>query len=323
MNILLTGGAGYVGSHAARLLQQSGHVAWCYDNLAYGHRAAAPAGRLIEGDLMDRAKLDAVFREKRIDAVMLFAAFAYVGVSVTDPAKYYQNNIVGTLSLLDAMRDAGVNRIVFSSTCATYGVPKSFPITEDTPQNPVNPYGASKLMVERILADAGAAHGLGSAVLRYFNAAGSDPDGEIGEAHEPETHLIPLMLEAARGRGRLQVFGNDYDTPDGSCIRDYIHVSDLADAHVLALSRLLDGGSSRVYNLGNGQGFSVFDVINAAARVTGRAIPHDIVPRRAGDPPALVADARRAREELGWRPRFADIDTQIDHAWRYMRRRNA
>jgi UDP-glucose-4-epimerase GalE len=317
MNVLLTGGAGYVGSHAARLLQQSGHEAWCYDNLSYGHHAAAPAGRLIEGDLMDRSKLDAVLREKNIDAVMHFAAFAYVGESVTDPAKYYQNNIVGTLSLLDAMRDAEVNRIVFSSTCATYGVPEVVPITEAEKQAPINPYGFTKLAIEHALADYARAYGLGYAALRYFNAAGAAEDGSIGEDHDPETHLIPLVLDVALGkRAGATIFGDDYPTPDGTCIRDYIHVDDLATAHLAALERLAPGVELKL-NLGTGAGASVMEVIEACRRATGHAIPTKVVGRRAGDPPALVADANLARKTLAWTPRHVGIQPIVDSAWRW------
>jgi UDP-glucose 4-epimerase len=317
MKVLLTGGAGYVGSHAARLLQRSGHEAWCYDNLAYGHRAAAPAGRLIEGDLSDRGKLAAVFAEKKIDAVMHFAAFAYVGESVTDPAKYYQNNIVGTLSLLDAMREAGVNRIVFSSTCATYGVPDVVPITEAEKQAPINPYGFTKLAIEHALADYARAYGLGYAALRYFNAAGAAEDGSIGEDHDPESHLIPLVLDVALGkRDEATVFGDDYPTPDGTCIRDYIHVDDLATAHLAALERLKPGSELKL-NLGTGAGASVMQVIEACRRATGHPIPAKIVGRRAGDPPALVADASLARKTLGWTPRHVGIEPIVESAWRW------
>jgi UDP-arabinose 4-epimerase len=316
--IIVTGGAGYIGSHAAKALIEAGYVPVVFDNLSRGHEEAVKWGPLVKGDLHEAAALDTAFAYYNPVAVMHFAAYAYVAESVSHPFLYYRNNVVGTLSLLEAMRRAGCAKIIFSSTCATYGVPKNTSITEDTLQNPVNPYGASKLMVERMLADADAAYGLKSVALRYFNAAGADPAGEVGEQHDPETHLIPLALEAAAGGRRLKVFGNDYNTPDGSCIRDYIHVSDLADAHVLALQWLLDGRPSRVFNLGNGQGFSVIKVIAAARKVTGCEIPHDITPRRRGDPPALVADARRAIEQLGWKPRFPAIETQIKHAWRFL-----
>lgn len=317
-NILVTGGAGFIGSHTAKMLAGAGFTPIVFDNLTHGHAHAVKWGPLVEGDLHDGAVLDAALARYEPAAVVHFAAFAYVGESVTDPYRYYHNNVAGTLSLLSAMKRAGCDKIVFSSTCATYGIPEVVPITEDTPQRPVNPYGASKLMVERMLADADVAYGLRSVALRYFNAAGSDPKGEIGEEHDPETHLIPLVLEAAAGGRPLQVFGDDYDTPDGSCIRDYIHVCDLADAHVLALRWLIEGGASRVFNLGNGRGYSVFDVVRTAERVTGKSVPHMVSPRRPGDPPTLIADANRAIEQLGWKPRFGALEDQIEHAWRFM-----
>lgn len=317
-NILVTGGAGYIGSHTAKALAGAGFTPVVFDNLQRGHERAVKWGPLVKGDLHDAAALDGAFAGYEPAAVVHFAAFAYVGESVSDPYLYYRNNVAGTLSLLEAMKRASCASIVFSSTCATYGIPKKVPITEDTPQVPVNPYGASKLMVERMLADAGTAYGLRSVALRYFNAAGSDPDGEIGEEHDPETHLIPLALHAAAGGRPLWVFGDDYDTPDGSCIRDYIHVCDLADAHVLAVRRLICGGASRIFNLGNGRGYSVFEVMRTAERVTGLPVPHVISPRRPGDPPQLIANASRAIEELGWKPRFGALDDQIAHAWRFM-----
>ncbi|HYO25200.1 MAG TPA: UDP-glucose 4-epimerase GalE [Lacipirellulaceae bacterium] len=317
MNVLLTGGAGYVGSHAARLLALAGHQPWVYDNLAYGHRAAVPEGRLIEGDLMDGARLAAAMRDHQIDAVMHFAAFCYVGESVTEPAKYYHNNVTGTLSLLDAMRGQGVKRIVFSSTCATYGVPDTVPITEQEKQSPINPYGYTKLAIEFALADYAAAYGWGYAALRYFNASGAAEDGSIGEDHDPETHLIPLVLQVALGqREEVLVFGDDYPTPDGTCIRDYIHVDDLGRAHIAALERLAPGVALKL-NLGTGAGASVMDVVQACRRVTGHAIPARVVPRRAGDPPALVADASRARQELGWTPQHVGIEPIVASAWRW------
>jgi UDP-arabinose 4-epimerase len=270
------------------------------------------------GDIGDRARLDAVIAKYQPAAVMHFAAFAYVGESVQDPGKYYRNNVAGTLTLLEAMRDQHIARLVFSSTCATYGVPEQIPIPEDHPQRPINPYGASKLMIERMLQDFDAAHGLRSISLRYFNAAGADPDAETGESHDPETHLIPLVLDAAAGlRPAITIFGDDYDTPDGTCIRDYVHVTDLAQAHVLALQALEHDAPTTAYNLGNGKGFSVREVIEEAARITGRPIPINIGSRRAGDPPRLVGDAARIRAELGWRPRFADLGTIVETAWRW------
>jgi UDP-glucose-4-epimerase GalE len=317
MNVLLTGGAGYVGSHAARLLQQAGHEPWVYDNLVYGHRAAVPKGRLIEGDLHDGARLTAAFRDHKIDAVMHFAAFCFVGESVTEPAKYYQNNVVGTLSLLDAMRAQGVKRIVFSSTCATYGVPEIVPITEAEKQAPINPYGYTKLHIEHALADYAAAYGFGYAALRYFNASGAAEDGSIGEDHDPETHLIPLVLQVALGqRDEVLVFGDDYPTPDGTCIRDYIHVDDLGRAHIAALERLAPGVALKL-NLGTGAGASVKEVVDACRRVTGHKIPTRVVERRAGDPPALVADASLARTTLDWTPKFVGIEPIVASAWQW------
>jgi UDP-glucose-4-epimerase GalE len=315
MNVLLTGGAGYVGSHAARLLKLAGHEPWVYDNLAYGHRAAAPAGRFIEGDILDGARLASAMRDHNIDAVMHFAAFAYVGESVTEPAKYYQNNVTGTLTLLDAMRAHGVKKIVFSSTCATYGVPTKVPITECEKQSPINPYGNTKLAIEYALADYAHAYGWGFAALRYFNASGAAEDGSIGEDHDPETHLIPLVLQVALGqRDEVLVFGDDYPTPDGTCIRDYIHVDDLGRAHIAALEKLAPGVALKL-NLGTGQGASVKEVVDACRKVTGHAIPARVVPRREGDPPALVADATTAREALGWQPKHVGIEPIVASAW--------
>lgn len=314
--VLVTGGAGYIGSHTCKALARAGFTPVVYDNLAYGHEWAVKWGPFERGDILDRTRLDAVILKYRPVAVLHFAAFAYVGESVTDPAKYYRNNTVGSLSLLEAMQGHGVRDIVFSSTCATYGMPDALPIAETTAQRPINPYGASKLMVERMLADFSPAYGMGFTALRYFNAAGADPDGEIGEDHDPETHLIPLVLDAASGRREnISVFGTDYDTPDGTCIRDYIHVTDLAQAHVLALKALRAGAPSDVYNLGNERGFSVREVIAAAERATGLAVPVKEVARREGDPAALVADARKVREKLGWCPQHADLDDMVGTAW--------
>ncbi|MEX2121862.1 MAG: UDP-glucose 4-epimerase GalE [Pirellulales bacterium] len=317
MNILVTGGAGYVGSHAARLLDRAGHQVWIYDNLSVGHRSAALPGKLIEGHLADRDRLEHVLREQAIEAVMHFAAFALVGESVTDPARYYQNNVVSSLSLLEAMRAAGVTSIVFSSTTATYGAPERIPITEDEPQRPINPYGFSKLVVERALADYARAYGFGYAALRYFNAAGASPDGDLGEDHTPESHLIPIVLQAALGlRDGVTVFGDDYPTPDGTCIRDYIHVDDLGDAHVKALARLAPGKGLEL-NLGTGRGHSVREVIESCRRVSGREIPVSIGARRPGDPPELVADSSRAQRQLEWQPRYQTLDSIVETAWRW------
>ncbi|PSB28105.1 UDP-glucose 4-epimerase GalE [Stenomitos frigidus] len=325
--ILVTGGAGYIGSHAVLALQQAGYHVIVLDNLVYGHRDIAETVlkvELIEGDTSDRALLDNLFATRNISAVMHFAAYAYVGESVTDPAKYYQNNFVGTLTLLEAMLAASVKHFVFSSTCATYGVPKTTPIPEDHPQNPINPYGATKLMVERVLTDFDKAYDFKSVCFRYFNAAGADPEGRLGEDHNPETHLIPLVLQTALGlRDSIAIFGTDYPTPDGTCIRDYIHVTDLAQAHVLGLSYLLNGGNTTIFNLGNGNGFSVREVIDTARQITGReitAIEHE---RRPGDPPALVGSGDRARSILGWNPQYADLQTILSHAWSWHQKRHA
>lgn len=307
--VLVTGGAGYIGSHACKALSRAGYLPVTYDSLVYGHDWAVKWGPLERGDILDRARLDEVIEAYKPNAIMHFAAFAYVGESVSDPGKYYKNNVVGSLNLLEAARDFGIEQFVFSSTCATYGVPEALPITEDTPQCPINPYGASKLMVERMIADFGAAHEMRSVILRYFNAAGADPDGEIGESHDPETHLIPLVLDAASGlRPDVTIFGTDYDTPDGTCTRDYIHVTDLADAHVKALVALQAGCHSAIYNLGNGRGFSVKQVVDSVERVAGGRVPVRYGGRRAGDPASLVSDASRVREEMGWRPQFVDLD---------------
>lgn len=316
--VLVTGGAGYIGSHACKALARAGFMPVSYDNLVYGHRWAVRWGPLEVGDIGDRARLEAVIEHYRPAAVMHFAAYAYVAESVCDPGKYYRNNVAGTLTLLEVMRDHGIGSLVFSSTCAIYGEPERIPINEDHGQRPINPYGASKLMIERMLADFATAHGLRWVALRYFNAAGADPDGEIGERHDPETHLIPLVLDAAAGvRPSITVYGEDYETPDGTCIRDYVHVSDLAEAHVLALRALLSGAGGGVYNLGNGQGFSVREVIGLAREITGREIPTVSGSRRAGDPPRLVADAGRARRDLGWKPRYPSLAAIIESAWRW------
>ena len=317
MKILVTGGAGYVGSHCARFLELAGHEIWIYDNLCLGHRQAVPVGRLIEGDLHDTASLSAALTENRIEAVMHFAAFALVGESVSDPAKYYANNVGGSLALLEAMRDADVRKIVFSSTTATYGAPGKVPIDEDEPQRPINPYGFSKLVVERMLADYARAYGFAYAALRYFNAAGASPRGDIGEDHTPESHLIPLVLEVALAqRSHITVFGDDYPTRDGTGIRDYVHVDDLASAHALALQRLVPGEGLQL-NLGTGEGHSVREVIESCRRVTGRPIAMEIGPRRPGDPPELVADSRRARSQLGWAPKYVELDAIVATAWRW------
>ena len=318
MAILVCGGAGYIGSHINKALHQEGYETVVFDSLIYGHWEAVKWGTFVKGDLANPDDLEAVFRDHDIDAVFHFAAFTYVGESVEDPEKYYYNNVGNTLNLLKVMRKHGCNKIIFSSTCATYGEPEKLPLTEDMPQHPINPYGATKLMVERIFKDYHAAYGLEFVVLRYFNAAGADPDGEIGESHNPETHLIPLVLDAASGkRADIKVFGTDYDTPDGSCIRDYVHVTDLASAHLLALHHLEAGRGSDFFNLGNAQGTSVLEVVEAARRVTGRDFKATMTERRPGDPPKLVGSSEKAMRVLGWRPRFADIDVIVKHAWNW------
>jgi UDP-arabinose 4-epimerase len=317
--ILVVGGAGYIGSHVCKELHKNGYLPVCYDNLIYGHTRAVKWGPLEIGDIGDGKRLDEVMVKYRPQGVVHLAAFAYVGESVTEPSKYYVNNVAGTISLLDAMRRNNCGRIVFSSTCAVYGIPSTVPITEKQPLAPVNPYGATKMMVERIMADYRQAYGLGYVALRYFNAAGADPEAEIGESHDPETHLIPLALDVAAGlRSELVVFGDDYPTPDKTCIRDYIHVTDLARAHVLALKRLeSDAGFSRPINLGTGKGNSVLEIINAGDEVTGKKIKYRIAPRRAGDPPALVADPSEALKILNWKAEYTDIKQVIRHAWNF------
>jgi UDP-glucose 4-epimerase len=301
------------------LLLDAGHTVWVYDNLSRGHARAVPDGMLIEGELADRRRVVSALREKKIDAVMHFAAFALVNESVNDPALYYRNNVIAALELLDAMREAEVNKIVFSSTTATYGEPDVVPIPESTPQNPINPYGFTKLVIEHALADYAAAYGLAYASLRYFNAAGARPDGTIGEDLDPETHLIPIVLQVALGqRERITIFGDDYDTPDGSCVRDYIHVDDLGDAHLRALERL-HPGEGLCANLGTGNGTSVREIVEACREVTGHPIPEVMGPRRAGDPSKLIADATLARERLGWTPRYNDAKSIVETAWRWHR----
>ncbi|MGF1512113.1 MAG: UDP-glucose 4-epimerase GalE [Elainellaceae cyanobacterium] len=324
--ILVTGGAGYIGSHAVMSLQQAGYQVIILDNLEYGHEDLVKTvlkTPLIVGDTSDRELLDRLFAEHDIAAVMHFAAYLFVGESVTDPAKYYRNNVVGTLTLLEAMLAADVKKFVFSSTCATYGMPKSIPLVEDHPQDPINPYGMTKLMVEHILSDFDKAYGLSSVCFRYFNAAGADSEGRLGEDHNPETHLIPLVLQTALGkREAISIYGTDYPTPDGSCVRDYIHVCDLADAHVRGIQYLLDGNSSTAFNLGNGSGFSVREIIDAARRVTGKPIKAIECDRRPGDPPMLVGSAEKAQSILGWQPRYTDVTDIIAHAWQWHQSRH-
>ncbi len=317
--VLVTGGAGYIGSHAAKALDRAGYRVVVFDNLVAGHRGAVKWGELVEGDITDgRAVLDAL-RAHDIFAVMHFAAFLDVGESVREPAKYYRNNVGGALTVLEAMAAAGVKHFVFSSTCATYGEPIETPIAETHPQNPINSYGESKLAVERALPHFERAYGMRWVALRYFNASGADPDGEIGEDHSPEIHIIPRAIEAATGGRGLQVFGDDYPTPDGTCLRDYIHVTDLADAHVRALEAIVETGKSGAYNLGTGRPHSVREVIDTVARVTGRDVPHTIGPRRPGDPAVLYAAPHKAQAELHWTPRFADLDSIVRTAWNWHR----
>jgi UDP-glucose 4-epimerase len=320
-DILVVGGAGYIGSHMTKHLQQAGFGVVVLDDLSAGYRDAVRGAELVEGSIADAALLADLFSKRRFAAVMHFASFIQVGESVVEPGKYYANNLAATLTLLSAMHSAGITRFIFSSTAAVYGNPDYTPIDEQHAGRPINPYGRSKWMLEQILDDFDAAYGLKSVCLRYFNAAGADPDGEIGECHEPETHLIPLILQAASGRrSAISVFGTDYDTPDGTCIRDYVHVSDLCSAHLLALQHLLDGGDSARFNLGSGTGFSVNEVIDTARRVTGCDIAVRYEDRRPGDPPRLVADASQARQVLGWKPERGDLATIIADAWRWERR---
>ncbi|MFN5104350.1 MAG: UDP-glucose 4-epimerase GalE [Planctomycetota bacterium] len=317
MRVLVVGGAGYIGSHTVKLLNETEHEVWVYDNLSMGHRQSVRSDQLIVGDLFDRQSLERVLEEKRIEAVMHFAAFAYVGESVQDPAKYYQNNIVATLGLFESMRRCGVKKFVFSSTTATYGQPEKIPIAEDTLQLPINPYGFTKLVIERALKDYAHAYGFAGASLRYFNASGAASDGSIGEDHTPETHLIPLVLQVALGqRDSIQVFGSDYPTHDGTCIRDYIHVEDLATAHLAALEKLQSSKVLEV-NLGTGVGNSVLEVINACRKASGHPIPTVMCPRRAGDPAELVAECSLAKQVLGWEPRYRQIDQIVQTAWNW------
>jgi UDP-glucose 4-epimerase len=323
VKVLLTGGAGYIGSHVNKLLNSKGIETVVLDNLQHGHAEAVKWGRLIQGDLLDYNTLNQVFSEHAFDAVLHFAAYIFVGESVREPEKYYRNNLMGGLNLLRAMRANSVDRIIFSSTAAVYGVPSQVPIPEEHPVAPINPYGWSKLTLERMIADYCLAYGWRSIIFRYFNAAGADPGGEIGEKHDPENHLVPLLLKAIIDPQRsLTVFGTDYDTPDGTCIRDYIHVMDLADAHWLGLARVMENGAGQdgcceIFNIGNGNGFSVRQVIDSAARVTGQTPAITYGTRRAGDAPSLVAQSSRLKEELGWKPRHDDLDKIIADAWRW------
>jgi UDP-glucose-4-epimerase GalE len=317
--VLVTGGAGYIGSHACKALHRAGYRVVAFDNLLAGHRAAARFGELVEGDIADTAAVRAALRRHEISAVMHFAALLDVGESVREPAIYYRNNVTGALSVLEAMAAESVGQFVFSSTCATYGEPREAPIAETHPQQPINSYGESKLAIERALPHFETAYGMRFVILRYFNASGADPEGEIGEDHSPEIHLIPRAIEAASGGRGLQVFGDDYPTPDGTCLRDYVHVTDLADAHVKALESIAGGRTSDAYNLGTGRPHSVRDVIDTVARVTGREVRWTLAPRRAGDPAVLYAAADKARAALGWQPQFGDLDTIVRTAWDWHR----
>jgi UDP-glucose-4-epimerase GalE len=315
-SVLVTGGAGYIGSHAVKALHAAGHRVVVYDNLSAGHREAARfADAFIEGDIHDTARLRSAIQDHDVDAVMHFAAWLSVGDSVKDPAGYFRNNVIGALAVLDAMVAEGVTRLVFSSTAAVFGNPIETPITEEHPKRPINAYGETKLAIEHALPHYERAYGLRFVVLRYFNAAGADPEGQLGEDHDPEPHIIPRAIDAALGRDTFQIFGDDYDTPDGTCLRDYIHVTDLADAHLRALESLRSGGPSASYNLGNGRPTSVKDVVDAVARVVGREVPLTMGPRRPGDPGVLFASSARIKQDLGWRPQFEDIDTIVRTAW--------
>jgi UDP-arabinose 4-epimerase len=321
LNILVTGGAGYIGSHVCKCLSARGHLPVTYDNLSRGHRTAVKWGSLEVGDIEDRDRLRAVLERHRPAAVMHFAAFAYVGESVEKPLLYYHNNVAGSVALLETLIEFGPLPVIFSSSCVTYGIPKTIPISEEHPQHPINPYGHSKLLVERMLADAGKAYGLSWVALRYFNAAGADPDGDIGEDHNPETHLIPLVLRATLDQTAVEIYGIDYPTPDGTCVRDYIHVIDIANAHLGALEYLLAKGESCALNLANARGYSVKEVIAAAERVCGCSINVKVASRRPGDPPILIGSAKRAHEVLGWRAGRSELEVQIADAWKWVKSR--
>jgi UDP-glucose-4-epimerase GalE len=316
--VLVTGGAGYIGSHTVKALRVRDESVVVFDNFSQGHReAVGPGTTVVEGDIHDTARLKAAIEEHDVGAVMHFAAWLAVNDSVKDPSGYYRNNVVGALSVLDAMRDTGVNQLVFSSTCAVFGTPPTTPIVEDLPKRPINAYGETKLAIEHALPHFEAAYGIRSMALRYFNAAGADPEGELGEDHTPEIHVIPRAIDAALGRGTFAIFGEDYPTPDGTCLRDYVHVTDLASAHVLALEALRAGAHSNAFNLGNGRPTSVRDIVSSVERVTGKTVPYGTAPRREGDPAALFASSDRARRTLGWQPLLEDIDVIVETAWRW------
>ena len=319
-HILICGGAGYIGAHMAKWLVEAGHTVSVLDNLSTGHREAVRWGELIEADVLDDQALARVFKSQRFDAVMHFCAFSLVGESVKDPHTYYRNNVGGSLNLIGAMRAAGMDKLVFSSTAAVYGMPEKSPIDESQPIQPINPYGASKMMVERMLTDAAAAYGLRSVSLRYFNAAGADPSGEIGESHHPETHLIPNVLKAALDGTPVNIFGDDYQTPDGTCVRDYVHINDLAQAHMQAMDHMEKHTGAHRFNLGSDTGYSVMQVVDAARRITGKEVVCKIGARRAGDPPSLVATSVAARRELDWKPAYQSMDAIIETAWGWHRK---
>ncbi len=315
-NVLITGGAGYIGSHTCKALANLGYMPIVYDNLIYGHEWAVKWGPLEKGDIGDRFRLDEVIKKYDPIAVIHFAGYAYVGESVKEPSKYFQNNVVGSLNLLQSMKDFEINKIIFSSSCSSYGIPEFVPIEESQLQNPVSPYGASKFMTERMLKDFSHAYGIKSISLRYFNAAGADPEMELGECHDPETHLIPLILDVALGkRKKITIYGDNYDTPDGTCIRDYVHVSDIAHAHVLALQALEKNAFTSAYNLGNGTGYSVKEVITVARKVTGHPIPVEITSRRQGDVGILIGSSKKIEDELGWRTSLSSLENIIETAW--------
>lgn len=317
-NILVTGGAGYIGSHACKVLAEAGYVPVTYDNLSLGHRSAVKYGPFVEGDLSDGDRLRTLLSEYEVGAVVHFAANAYVGESVENPRKYFRNNVINSLNLLEAMVDANVKHLVYSSTCAIYGTPEKIPIPEDCPKNPVNPYGESKRIVENAARWFGEAYGLSCVALRYFNAAGADMEGEIGEDHDPETHLLPIVFEAALGRRtHVEIYGTDYPTRDGTAVRDYVHASDLASAHLKALEYLIEGGASDAFNLGTGQGRTVHEIIQAVERVSGRTVPTKEGKRRPGDAVELVANATRAEKILGWQPRFSELEQIVASAWKW------
>ena len=319
-NVLVIGGAGYIGSRTCKKLQQLGYTPIVYDNLVHGHKSSVKWGPIEVGDLLDFDRLSEVFGKYKPISIIHFAAYAYVGESVLDPSKYYRNNVVGSLNLLDAMRVNKIKSLIFSSSCATYGIPTRVPITEDAPQIPINPYGTTKLTVEKMINDFSHAYDLDCVVLRYFNAAGADLDGEIGENHLPETHVIPLILQTAlKKREHFYIFGNDYDTPDGTCIRDYVHVEDLAQAHISSLKYLEGGGSSTQYNIGNGSGYSVRELVTEAERVTQEEISLVIAERRVGDPAILISDSQKIKNELGWQPEYSDINTILETSWRWQK----